>query len=280
MMNNTNQIINIHQKILCLNELIPINVGFTYSNTLFDNTIKYLTDTSMNFIEDNKDILSYQSIMINNPIEFSIQEINRDLNKVLFFHDENILSMKKEDQYLFQEKTIKNKKYSFNKKICSLFSDVQHIDYGFQENSSDHKDKNVLLIGNNNQNMESIIFDQINNKFPNSRTIGLKDIHDMNIDIKSIIEQYKVCVCMSSKYNRLLAASCGCFVISFEEDHEIPYYLYLNSLESLINSISKIMIDYENIKHKHSEISHNICSKYSYSKFNSQLKDIIKENLL
>jgi hypothetical protein len=279
-MNNSNQIINIHQKFLCLNEFIPINIGFTYSNTLFDNTIKYLLDNTINFIEYNKNIISYQCIIINNPIDFSTKDPDNSVNKILFFHDETILRMKKEDQYLLQEKLAKYKKYSFNKNICSLFSNIQYINYGFQNNSSYDKDKDVLLIGGNNQNIESLIFNQIKNKFPNSRNINLKEIHETNIDLKTVIEQYKICLCTNSRYSRLLAASCGCFVISFEEDNEIPYHLHLNSLESIIDNISNIITNYENMKHQQTIISEKICSKYNYAQFNSQLKNIIKENLL
>lgn len=279
-MHKSNQIINIHQKLLCINEQIPINVGFTYSDTLFDNTIKHLLDNTINFIEHDNDMVSCQSIMINNPVQFSIQEINTNINKVLFFHDETILHMKKEDKYLFHEKTLKYKKYSFYKNISLLFPDVEYINYGFQINSNNNRDKDVLLIGANNENMESVIFDQIKSRFPNSKIMSLKEIHNTNIDIKSIIEQYKICICMNSKYNRLLAASCGCFVISFEEDQEIPYYSQLNNLEAIMDNIALKIIDYENIKHLHSIISEKICSKYNCEIFESKIKNIIKENLL
>ena len=85
---------------------------------------------------------------------------------------------------------------------------------------------------------------------------------------------------MDSKYNRLLAASCGCFVISFEEDEDIPYYLHLNSLDSIMDSISEIITNYEDIKHRQPIISEHICLKYNYDNFNTQLQYIIKENLL
>lgn len=283
MLTKTSQISRIYQKLLYYKNLYPINIGYTYSNTLFDNTIKYACTDNSRFIEyDANSIMPYNLVCINNPIEFSSKD-NEDSteNRILFFHDPSILTMKKEDLYLFNEKTDKHKKYSFNKDVSDIFSNVNYISYGFPFKVKNNipRTKNILLLGNG-QNIESIMNHEIKNKFSETDLISIKNIHNTNIDISSILEDYKICICMNSEYNKLLSAANGCFVISFDNDNIIPHYTKASNLDDIINRCSYILTNYSSMQQHHLEIAKTICNKYEYTNFTKTLSSIIENSLL
>jgi hypothetical protein len=221
-------------------------------------------------------------LMVNNPIEFSSSnEIHNPLNKIFLFHDNSILKMKKEDLYIFNEKTQNYNKYTFNERICEMVPSIKYVRYGFEKKSNNIsiKNKDILLIGNG-QNIETVIYHQIKEKFNNIDILNTKNIHSMNIDIGSLLEDYKICICMSLKYNRLLAASNGCFVISFENDEEIPHYYKAGNLDDILTHCYNILSNYGNYSKHHTEISETICNYYDFDNFTKSINTIIENALL
>ena len=259
--------------------IAPINIQFTTSHTLYDSTLTHLSDPYINLIPSSLEdhCIESQILFINDPIDMVHKDkyfssiIN---NKVIFFHDDKILRMKKEDLFLFREQIAKYIKFTFDPKICSIITDAVPIQYGFKSNNtiSKNRDKSIIFLGNE-QNIDMIAYNHIKQIYNDIDFINIEKV--ITKDISNILNNYKVCISMSSMYNSLLAAANGCFVISSIEDNkDILYYQKVNSFEEILQKLSLILNNYNHEYHK--QISDSILQKYDYSVFVKNITNIVK----
>jgi hypothetical protein len=81
-----------------------------------------------------------------------------------------------------------------------------------------------LYIKNNNDNCDII-----------------DDITDYNFATNQI-SQYKIVISLENHYDSLVAAACGCYVISNNlKDDNLPSILYLDNLNSIISIIQNLL---------------------------------------
>lgn len=271
---NNHQISNLYKRLLYLQNNIPINVIYTKSNNLYYKYLPNLEDSHINFISDNSldNSIDNQLLFINNPINFVQQDntkIDKFIPKVMFFHDDQILSMKKEDLYIFNEQTTKYEKYSFDEKVCDAIPNVNYIQYGFKMPQSILKErkKSILFIPSDH-NLDNVIFTQIKNAYPDADVIP-----DNIVDINSLFLNYKVCVCTNSFYNSLLAAAHGCIIVSPRNIIDIPHHYQATNLNQMMSSIKNVLDNYDPIIHQ--QVSSAVTSRYDYDKFSNTIKHII-----
>lgn len=275
---NSSQILALYRKLLYSKNIAPINIKFTKSNTLYDREIINIENQYLNFIPYSLSDSCIDSpiLFINDPAEL----INKDqhfnsiiANKVIFFHDDKILKMKKEDLFLFKQQVSKYIKFTFDNRICSIIEAIP-ISYGFKTSikADQSRDKSIIFLGNQ-QNIDLVAYNHIKGIYKDADFINIENIN--NIDINNILANYKICISMNSIYNNLLAAANGCFVISSIGSQDIPHYSLVNSFEGIIDSISNIMQNYN--REAHLQISKTITEKYNYSIFINNLNTIVKE---
>lgn len=271
------QIDNIYRKALYKCGKAPINISYTRSNTWYDYTLSDIQDSLLNFLPYSNNIpINDHLYFINDPLYFSQIE-NRFafyIPKVLFFHNASILSMKKEDRYLLNNKIKLYNKYTFIHELANTIPNINVIDYGFSEISSEalnRRHKSILFIAEE-KNMDQIIFANIKQKYPDSDMIFLKP---NNIGIDSLLLNYKVCINLSSGYNTLLAASRGCITVSAVPEKDIPHHYVANEMSQII----KCLEEATNLNSGHI-INHNfITKKYPYSTYIQNIQNIIKDQL-
>jgi hypothetical protein len=240
-----------------------------------------ITDNLFNFISDSigDDVPIYPNLyFINNPVEYS-QIQNKFLHyipKVLFFHDESIVTMKKEDLYLFNTKIKNYKKYSFIPSLKNIISNIYDISYGFKQINSDtitNKNKSILFIAEE-KNFDNIIFSQIKQKYPDADILVAKNNNNY---ITNQLINYKICINFYSEYNTLLAASKGCITISSKHQADIANHYVVSSSTELLGLLDSIV---PNLTKETFIANHDsITNKYPFDKFNNSIKQIIDEIL-
>jgi len=275
----TSQISAIYRKLLYTNNIAPINIKFTKSNSLYDSSLNNSNDRYINFIPYSlsDSSLDAQILFVNDPIDLVNNEKYFNaaiLNKIVFFHDDRILKMKKEDLFLFREQLSKYTKFTFDHRVCSVINDAYPLSYGFKSPStiSRNRDKSIVFLGND-QNIDMVVYNQIKQIYYDIDFINVDKVS--NTDISNALTNYKVCISINSIYNNLLAAASGCFIISSVEDsREIPFYQKIGSFEEILDKLSLIL---KNCKAEHhSEISNAILQKYDYSVFINAISNIVK----
>jgi|LakMenEpi03Aug12_release.lakeMendotaPanAssembly.Ray.scaffolds.fasta_scaffold586379_2 hypothetical protein len=275
---NNNQITNIYRRLLYKKNIAPINVLTSSANSLYDDALYNLNDQYITFLSQDIDasILNASIVFVNDPTSFVSQpdQFNKFTNKVLFFHDDKILKMKKEDLFLFNNEITKYECYTFDKKISAINSNIIPIEYGFEPKTkiNNSKSKSIILLGNQ-QNIDIIMHNQIKQIYGDVDLINTKEL--LGKDLSGILSQYRICITMNSKYNSLLAASNGCFVISNidTEEANIPYGVHASDFDTIIHSIDDLLS--KNIS-LHEEISENIVKQYNYSIFATTISKIVQ----
>lgn len=271
----TNQITSAYRRLLYKKNIAPINVITTTANCLYDDTLYGLSDKFITFIPQTLSGSAVDSsiMFINDPSAFvsRYSEFDTLTNKVLFFHDDRIIKMKKEDLFLFNNQITQYESYTFNKNVCQINNNIIPIEYGFKAPTNlSNKRKSIILLGNE-QNIDIIMHNQIRQVYQDTELINAKEL--LGKDSSSILSQYKICITMNSRYNTLLAASNGCFVVSNIEESTIPYYIQANDFETIMNNIDNLLSKDASI---HKEICDSITNQYSYSKFATTITTIVQ----
>jgi len=275
----TSQISAIYRKLLYTNNIAPITIKFSKSNSLYDSCLNNSNDRYINFIPYSlsDSCLDAQVLFINDPIELinNEQYFNTTiLNKIVFFHDDRILKMKKEDLFLFRQQLSKYTKFTFDHRVCSVINDAYPLNYGFKSpsNISQSRNKSIVFLGNE-QNIDMVVHNQIKQIYSDIDFINIDKVS--NTDISNTLTNYKVCISMNSIYNNLLAAANGCFIISsLEDNHEIPFYQKVSSFEEVLDKLSLTLKNYK--IEDHAKISSSIVQKYDYSVFVNTISNIVK----
>lgn len=273
---NNNQIKSIYRRLLYKKNIAPINVFTTTSNSLYDDALYGLNDQYITFLPSSfgDSVINSSIIFINDPGSFVSQsnEFNKFTNKVLFFHDDKISKMKKEDLFLFNNEIEKYECYTFDKKVSTINRNIIPIEYGFKSPPKITKNKSIILLGNR-QNIDIIMHNQIKQVYGDAELINTQELSGK--DLSGILSQYRICITMNSKYNSLLAASSGCFVISNinMEEANIPYGLYANDFDTIMQNIGDMLSTSMSL---HEEISDRIIKEYDYSTFSARISKIVQ----
>lgn len=271
------QITNIYRKLLYKNKLAPINIGYTSSKSWYDNCLKNFTDPAINFVTFPNTIAKEHLIFINDPLIFTTQHIEKKyhLGCVLFFHDQSLLSLKKEDMYLLNEKITQYKRYTFSPLISNVISNTELISYGFKKINNEsqlmNRSKSIVIIGEH-RNIDQIIFKEIKQLYTDTDFLVVNP-NNIQIDINQLLSQYKVCINMSSSYNTLLGAANGCITLSQQQEQHIPHHYVVNNIKDIDNALKHTFGLYNPSQHLSNY--HSIISNYDYDTFHTKIKNII-----
>lgn len=270
------QIIKIYRKLLYKNNIAPINIGLSRLDSMFNLSLQSIDNPLINFSEVSSDILDNHLLFINDPINF-LQHVDKNFyqHPILFFHDDNILKMKKEDIHLLRSDINKYTKYSFNERLSSIIQDIKYIPYGFKEPNQhiiNNKTNSILFIGQQ-RNIDQIIFGQIRSKYPDAEFID-----DMTSDNQKLaFEKYIVCINMKSRYDTLFAAANGCITVSLSDEPDIPNHYKIINITDILDCLNTIQQTYD--KAYHIQNSNNIISKYPYEIFKDKINFIITQEI-
>lgn len=273
------QINNIYRKILYKNKLAPINISYTKSNRWYDYSLNLSQDPLLSFLPYNNSFpINNQLYFINEPLSFTqtLSNFVTYIPKILFFHDSELISMKKEDLYLLNKKIQPYKKYTFVPELINLIPDIKKIEYGFTSIDKEllfKRNKSILFI-TEESNMDQILFSHIKQMYPDADVLLSKSYRP---DIESILVNYKICIHLASGYNTLLAASRGCITISSKQEKDIPHHYVATDISKILECIHYIN---NNLDSQANINNHDaITNKYPYSTFFSYIQNIIKEQV-
>ena len=273
----SHQISCLHRKLLHARDVAPINVQYTSSNTLYDYTLNLIDNLTINFspysVQTN--FFDPSILFINDPVDIINKEIelnNLLIDKIIFFHNDKLLQMKKEDLFLFKRQIAKYTKFTFDNKICNFLEDAKPISYGFKPvpNIKNNREKSVVFLGNK-QNIDAIAYNNIKNRYPDADFFTLDTIPQHNLI--NTLSSYKICISMHSLYNSLLAASCGCFVVSAMHCDNIPLYSKVSSFDEVLNKIQYILANYNDAHHQ--VIANKIFEQYDYEIYTKTIQQIV-----
>lgn len=278
-----NQISNIYRKILYKNSLAPVNIGFTSSNSWYDATLTSIPNALLTFIPINYDInniINYNLYLINNPINFSLNiqsnQLSNHINKILFFHEESVAHIKKEDLFLLNENLKNYTKYIFSDKLSNSVLGAKYISYGFPQ-MDDHnfslREKSILFVGDDS-NINQIIFNSLKQVY---KDMDFIKNGDNAIDIENRLLKYRICINLDHSYNTLLAASKGCITISSDNNKEIPHHYSISNTKDIFGTIESINKNYT--QSFHIDNYKFMTSKYSYDTYIDNIKKIIDTNI-
>lgn len=273
---NQDQIVCLYRNLLYIRDIAPINICYTLADSLYDNLLESLDIENINLLSNNFDdnCIENHIIFANNPTTFVQQSqlINRGVNKAIFFHDDRINYLKKEDLYLFINQISRYPTYTFDQSVQNTIKNATYIRYGFKPkdlNTISNRSKNILYLANK-QNLDLIIHSNIKSIYPDTDIIFIEDIK--STDIEKQLLDYKICICMNSDYNNLLAASCGCVVLSKHNHSEIPHFKTVDNPNNLLQVLREVMSSYDT--KMHSIISESVTEQYSYEIFINTIKHI------
>lgn len=270
------QISLLYRRLLYRNRLAPITVKFTKTNTFYDNILLNLSNEYLNILpyyDNTENILETHILLINDPIDFMQQQAKfKDLRipKVLFFHDNRVAFMKKEDRYLFSKQIENIESYTFDPLLCDIIPNINLIKYGVPTNNNNNieKNKSIIFIGNR-ENMDSVIYSNIKNTYKDAEFLSSEQICDIN---HNILMNYKICISMNSMFNNILASANQCCVISSLPSNNLNNYYCISNIEEMLNSIEYILNNYEQLNNINNS---SIDSNYDYSIFTNKLTSII-----
>jgi hypothetical protein len=255
------------------------------SNSLFD---RILVDTELGIYHENSPYVTdytYDAYISNNFIKHStgknsfIQEYH--LHDILFIHEALNPNFKKEDRVILNN----NLKDTYKILLHDSLSDSWNyfttktsiIKYGIQildiERIKSRED--ILIINLKKNNQLNLIYQHLKNIFP--KTKMLTDV--VNDDWKTIydiISSYKVVIDEGSIFNQIIAAYCGCIVITphINFDKRIIGYFNINDFGSVFSSMGSILSSY-NVNNFNSQIDH-IKQEYHFDNFKNQITNLIQ----
>lgn len=279
-MNNSTAAQNILHKLLDNS----IKIIYDFSDSLFD---KLLLDLNIElYSENNINLLdiNYDCYMSNNFLRYSTQNNyikNFHIPSIVFIHEFLNAKFKKEDKILLNNnlhscfKLIMHDSLSQNWDFLS--NKVTTINYGFKALDIDRsKNRNDILIINtkNNHNI-NLIYQHIKNKYPKS--MMLTDLKNKQwSEIYDIISSYKIFIDEGFIINQLIAAYCGCFIVTptISYDRYINGSFGINDFSQLFNIIDPIIKSY-NINDYNTQIDY-IKSKYTFETFEKNIQNILQ----
>lgn len=255
------------------------------SNSLFD---KILEDTGIEiYHQNNPNIMdyTYDAYISNNFIKHSTDRNNLiqicHLHDVLFIHEPLNSKFKKEDRVILNNNLKNTYKIllhdSLNNSWNYLTDKIFTIKYGIDMPDIDlNKPRNDILIMNLKKNNQlNLIHQHLKNTFPS--TTMLTDIS--NNDWKTIyntISSYKIIIDEGSIFNQLIAAYCGCVIITpqINFDKQIIGYFNINDFGSVFGSMRSILDSYDSNDFS-SQINY-IKQEYPFDNFKNQITNLLQ----
>lgn len=257
----------------------PINIFYTYNNTLFDKVIDQISDAvALNNQVFLNSPLSYGLCIINDPLDMA-QNINAYnnlyANKILFFHENPPSGLKKEDLFLLRHTLSKFSCYSFCNNYESWSNPkMRYMSYGikYQDNNI-NKNKNIIMLSYNNNKQTKLIYDNLKNIYHDTYLLEI-DYSKSYDNILQIISEYKICIDLASYYNVLCAASVGCYGITSKKSHSDEFIYQITDYQQMLAIIKDILhMPATNINNIQEYIKHT----YPYEPFIENIKNIITD---
>lgn len=260
-----------------------LNINYIKTNSLYDLFINGLENYI--FIDNNvisQKNISYGLTFINNImiVANNIQMIqNMYSNKIIFIHDDLVNSLKKEDFFILFNSV---KDYSIYSFVPNVVSDsMKYMQYGFQNNvTKSSKDRTIDIL---------LLYQQQNKKQTETLFQSLKRTANKNVELVcidhitsremaiSLLNNTKVCVDTNSYYNLLLASSCGCKCIGFNNYHDPEIVRSETNLENVVKAstieLSAYNDQYIDFAQKFIDV------KYNYKNYIDNMESIINNHL-
>lgn len=257
-----------------------LNILYTYSGNLFDKIIQNIPNTT--FINNQVFLtapISYGLCIINNPLDFA-QNLDAYsqlyANKILLFHDDPPVSLKKEDLFLLRSSLSKFSSIGFSSN-AHLWSNenIKQIDYGIKPYEEIIvKEKDIILLANADNKQMKLLYDNLKQIYKNTDLLEIKQNTSYEDSMK-IISQYKICIDLSSYYNILCGVSVGCYGITSRRTRTDKYVYQISDYQELVGIIKNILsqphADIQNMKEY-------ILDKYKYNNFIDTLQNEIINN--
>lgn len=257
-----------------------LNVLYTHSGNLFDKIIQNIPNTT--FINNQVFLnapISYGLCIINNPLDFAqnLDAYNQlYANKILLFHDDPLMSLKKEDLFLLRSSLSKFSSIGFSSN-AHLWSNenIKQIDYGIKPYEEIIvKEKDIILLVNADNKQTQLLYDNLKQIYKNTDLLEIKQNTSYEDSMK-IISQYKICIDLSSYYNILCGVSVGCYGITSRRTRTDKYVYQISDYQDLVGIIKNILsephADIQNMKEY-------VLDKYKYNDFIDTLQNEIINN--
>lgn len=262
----------------------PNRILYNKTNSLFDKALQSLdieiySDTDSNFTDH-----FYDAYVSNNFLQHSMSRSKIEpyhLHDILFIHEALNDLFKKEDRTILNNNLKPSTKIIFHSSLINswkfLDNKVYNINYGIPDISIDlYKERKDILVINLKQNSQyANMYQYLKNLFP--ATTMLTDVKNYDWEqIYTLISEYKVVIDESSIYNQLIAASCGCIIITphIHFDKKIIGYFNIDNFNTISDQMKSIIMSYD-INNFIEQIDH-IKTTYPLEVFGSRLMDIIQ----
>lgn len=266
-----------------LNKLLNNSYKILYDphHSLFD---KILQDTDLEiYFNTNTNIMdyNYDGYMTSNFIHHSSHRNNILLDKhitdIVFIHEWMSDRFKKEDKTI-----IKNNLFDCHKVILHeslkpswqfLTNKTIFIDYGIPLVELEYtNNRKSILIFNLRKNQElTTLYQQIKNIY--SDALMITDFADQGwAEIYRKISSYKIVIDEGCIINQIIAAYCGCYIITphIHFDTNIAGYFNYSNFSNILELINSISQTYD-IQTLDNQIKY-IISKYRFNKFQDNIQ--------
>lgn len=268
-----------------LNKLISKNIRCIYEpvNSLLDKLLS-LTDIEVYQGSLNTD-LSYDSYVTSNYLNHSSNRnntsINYHLSDVILLNAPIMQNLKKEDKVLLRNNLIDCNKIIFHKSLVDSWSFLEtklyQINYGIPNIDIDfnQKTKSIVVLNLGNNDSLNQVYGILKQIFPDIEII--KDINNLDyFTIANKLSEYKICINDFSIIDTLVAARCGCFIVSstYQYDEKIIGTFNANDLNQIIPVMHSVVNNYSNNLFR-DQINY-IDLQYSWNNFNNNLVSLFK----
>jgi hypothetical protein len=241
--------------------------------------IKNLTDLSSNRVN----LYNYNLCISNNLIEYTKNNLRGfHLNSIICTHSQKPPYIKKEDGLLISQRIAKEIKVFFSKTIIDswkLNNNTYYIKYGVPDDFSylkpHNERKDILIINSHNPVLTEKLKSALQEK---NLSCDCVDIYNLSLkNINELFNEYKICIDLNTDniVNVLCSIASGC--IGIIPNNESPEYknlqglFFINSLESIINTISSIM----NTSYDPETASIDIKEAFPFGEFRNNMNNLI-----
>lgn len=241
--------------------------------------IKNLTDLP----SDRVNLYNYNLCISNSIIEYTKNNLKGfHLNSIICTHSQKPLYIKKEDVLLIGQRIAKEIKVFFSKAIIDswkLNNNTYYIKYGIPDNFTylkpHNERKDILIINSHNPVLTEKLKSALQEK---NLSCDCMDIYNLELkNINELFNEYKICIDLNTDniINVLCSIAAGCIGITpnneSSEYKDLQGLFFINSLESIINTISSIM----NTSYDPSTASNEIKEAFPFNEFRNNMNNLI-----